>query len=83
MKTTTTVTHCIHGCPFWGTKGGSGTPMICKHPALEDEMLMRNRLMPKIDYFIHKDSVPDNCPLKTHPVITEVKFGESNDTQED
>lgn len=74
MKIYTEVTHCIRGCPFWSTKGGKGTPMICTHPIIEylEEDMPED--IPKIDYTKHKDSVPENCPLKDTPVNTHVSL---------
>ena len=48
--------------------------MLCNHPAMEypDDDGVLPRI--SIDWRFHKDSVPDACPLKDHPVNTHVSL---------
>lgn len=71
MKIYIEVTECIHSCPFYTTESHV---MMCDHPVMkypdDDGVLPRI----SIDWRFHKDSVPDECPLKDHPVNTHVSL---------
>jgi hypothetical protein len=63
------VTRCYHSCPFF--EAGMDY-MACGHPYFDDKDLHDSLI---ITHDNSHDRVPDECPLKNHPVNTTVSLG--------
>lgn len=68
---TTKVERCLD-CPFFGTEGGPGPIMVCNHP-------FWNTKAPYAGCIITQENrtgIPEACPLRKLPVMTEVRIAE-------